>query len=59
MVIPVVLNVSPSITSLNVRDNSPESRSRLKSRNEGLVVSDVTEVAFSDLPSVIARMSRS
>ena len=58
MVIPVVLNVSPSITSLNVRDNSPESRSRLKSRNEGLVVSDVTEVAFSDLPSVIARMSR-
>ena len=59
MVIPVVLNVSPSMTSLNVRDNSPESRSRLKSRNEGLVVSDVTEVAFSDLPSVIARMSRS
>ena len=58
MVIPVVLNVSPSMTSLNVRDNSPESRSRLKSRNEGLVVSDVTEVAFSDLPSVIARMSR-
>ena len=58
MVIPVVLNVSPSMTSLNVRDNSPESRSRLKSRNEGLVVSDVTEVAFRDLPSVIARMSR-